>query len=108
MCGSGTLAIEAALIAADIAPGLLAAIRLRALARHDAAAWQALRDEPRKRAACRDCLTPGRFRGFDRDAVAIRDAERTPRAPGSRSGSSSSAASSRISRGAGARRGSSR
>ena len=46
MCGSGTLAIEAALIAADIAPGLL---RNRwgfdGWAMHDEDAWQALREE---------------------------------------------------------------
>ncbi len=51
MCGSGTLAIEAALIAADRAPGLT---RTRwgftGWARHEASAWHDLIEEARKRA----------------------------------------------------------
>ena len=51
MCGSGTLPIEAALIAADRAPGLL---RIRwgfhGWARHDDAIWSALLDDAHRRA----------------------------------------------------------
>jgi 23S rRNA (guanine2445-N2)-methyltransferase / 23S rRNA (guanine2069-N7)-methyltransferase len=75
MCGSGTLAIEAALIAADIAPGLLRdAFGFERWKQHDPNAWAAVRAaaEEKRQVAL---LTPGRIRGFDRDPVAIRDAE---------------------------------
>ncbi len=75
MCGSGTLPIEAALIAADIAPGLSrAGFGFERWKQHDADAWAALRAaaEARRQVAL---LTPGRIRGFDRDPVSIRDAE---------------------------------
>ena len=75
MCGSGTFPIEAALIAADIAPGLFRErFGFERWKQHDAAAWQALRAAAEARRQP-DLLTPGRIRGFDRDAVAIRDAE---------------------------------
>jgi 23S rRNA (guanine2445-N2)-methyltransferase / 23S rRNA (guanine2069-N7)-methyltransferase len=75
MCGSGTLPIEAALIAADIAPGLLRpGFGFERWKLHDADAWAAVRAaaEARRQVAL---LKPGRIRGFDRDPVAIRDAE---------------------------------
>jgi len=77
MCGSGTLVIEGALMAADVAPGLL---------RHgdnapsrwlgfDAAAWRNLVDAAKQREADgRAKLRPGFF-GSDSDAKAIRSAE---------------------------------
>jgi 23S rRNA (guanine2445-N2)-methyltransferase / 23S rRNA (guanine2069-N7)-methyltransferase len=75
MCGSGTLPIEAALIAADIAPGLLRdTFGFERWKQHDANTWAAVRaaaEEKRQVAQ----LTPGRIRGFDRDPVSIRDAE---------------------------------
>jgi 23S rRNA (guanine2445-N2)-methyltransferase / 23S rRNA (guanine2069-N7)-methyltransferase len=75
MCGSGTLPIEAAFIAADIAPGLLRErFGFERWKGHDAAAWAALRAAAEARRQP-DLLAPGRIRGFDRDAVAIRDAE---------------------------------
>ena len=50
MCGSGTLAIEAAMMAADIAPGLLRTTwGFTAWRQHDAPAWEALLDEARGR-----------------------------------------------------------
>ena len=68
MCGSGTFPIEAALIAADIAPGLLRErFGFERWRQHDAAAWQALRAAAEARRQP-DLLTPGRIRGFDRDA----------------------------------------
>jgi 23S rRNA (guanine2445-N2)-methyltransferase / 23S rRNA (guanine2069-N7)-methyltransferase len=74
MCGSGTLAIEAALIAADMAPGLIRErFGFERWLRHDQAAWVELRDEARSRAAP-DKLTHGRIRGFDRDPIVLRDA----------------------------------
>ncbi len=75
MCGSGTLPIEAALIAADIAPGLLRAqFGFERWKRHDAGAWLALRGAAEARRQP-ELLAHGRIRGFDRDPVAIRDAE---------------------------------
>jgi 23S rRNA (guanine2445-N2)-methyltransferase / 23S rRNA (guanine2069-N7)-methyltransferase len=74
MCGSGTLPIEAALIAADIAPGLNRAyygfLHWRG---HDAAIWEALRTEARaRRDAGLQKLPP--IRGYDRDPSAVRAA----------------------------------
>ena len=75
MCGSGTLPIEAALIAADIAPGLLRpGFGFERWKRHDADAWAAIRAGAEGRRQP-ELLTAGRIRGFDRDPVAIRDAE---------------------------------
>ena len=75
MCGSGTFPIEAALIAADIAPGLLRErFGFERWKQHDGAAWARLRAEAESRRQP-DLLTPGRIRGFDRDPVAVRDAE---------------------------------
>ncbi len=78
MCGSGSLLIEGALMAADIAPGLL---------RHrdgpptrwkgfDTSAWEALVDDARTRAdAGRAALRPA-FHGSDLDPHAIQSAQR--------------------------------
>ena len=49
-CGSGTILIEAAMIAADIAPGLDREFGFRHLSWFDESAWSSLRDEARKRA----------------------------------------------------------
>jgi 23S rRNA (guanine2445-N2)-methyltransferase / 23S rRNA (guanine2069-N7)-methyltransferase len=74
MCGSGTLPIEAALIAADIAPGLLRErFGFERWKQHDAAAWKELRGQAESRRQLEQ-LAPGRIRGFDRDTVAVRDA----------------------------------
>lgn len=72
MCGSGTFLIEAAMIAADIAPGLLRPyfgfLRWR---QHDGAAWQALLHEARARREAGLARLPP-IRGYDADARAIR------------------------------------
>jgi len=74
MCGSGTLPIEAAMIAADIAPGLLRKrFGFERWKQHDAGAWAAVRAEAETRRNP-DLLTHGRIRGFDRDPVVLRDA----------------------------------
>jgi 23S rRNA (guanine2445-N2)-methyltransferase / 23S rRNA (guanine2069-N7)-methyltransferase len=72
MCGSGSLAIEAALIAGDVAPGLLrnefGFLRWHG---HDEPAWQRLLTEAaERRAAAR--LDRFVFRAYDRDAAAVR------------------------------------
>jgi putative N6-adenine-specific DNA methylase len=49
MCGSGTLLIEAAMMALDVAPGLGRSFGFEKLANFDANRWRALRDEARAR-----------------------------------------------------------
>jgi len=74
MCGSGTLVIEAAMMALDIAPGLLRSyfgfIGWRG---HDRELWQRLVDEARAR---REATATKRIvlRGYDSDASAVRAA----------------------------------
>lgn len=74
MCGSGTLVIEAALLALDIAPGLLRSyfgfIGWRG---HDRELWQRLVAEARAR---REATVSRRIvlRGYDSDAAAVRAA----------------------------------
>ncbi len=72
MCGSGTFLIEAAMIAADIAPGLLRPyFGFLRWQQHDGAAWQALLNDARaRREAGLPRLPP--IRGYDADARAIR------------------------------------
>jgi 23S rRNA (guanine2445-N2)-methyltransferase / 23S rRNA (guanine2069-N7)-methyltransferase len=74
MCGSGTLVIEAALIAARMAPGLLRRrFGFERWLGHDAALWAGLRESAQ--AACDVAsLGTGRFRGYDRDQTAVRAA----------------------------------
>lgn len=77
MCGSGTLVIEGALMAADVAPGLLrhGDVAPSRWLGFDAAAWQGLIEEARQRETRgREALRPAFF-GRDSDAKAIRSAE---------------------------------
>lgn len=68
MCGSGTLLIEAAMIASDCAPGLN---RLHwgfeAWGAHDKAVWESVRAEARERANAGLVSTAARFFGSDTD-----------------------------------------
>jgi len=72
MCGSGSLAIEAALIAGDVAPGLLrnefGFLRWRG---HDEAVWQRVLTEAAERRAAAH-LERFVFRAYDRDSGAVR------------------------------------
>jgi len=72
MCGSGTLPIEAALMAADIAPGLLrdhwGFLRWR---QHDEQIWNGLLAEAGERRAKGLTRLPG-IRGFDHDPSAVK------------------------------------
>jgi len=74
MCGSGTLPIEAALIASDSAPGLdrtyYGFLRWRG---HDAAIWKVLLDEAQARHAAGIKNLPP-IRGYDSDPAAVRAA----------------------------------
>ena len=74
MCGSGTLPIEAALMAADCAPGLLRAyFGFLGWKKHDAQAWVALRAEAEQRRAAGLEQTPPII-GYDADRRAVRAA----------------------------------
>lgn len=74
MCGSGTLPIEAALLAADWAPGLLRSqFGLFGWRGHDPALWQDLVAEARERAAAGLARLP-MIAGYDRDPEAVRHA----------------------------------
>jgi 23S rRNA (guanine2445-N2)-methyltransferase / 23S rRNA (guanine2069-N7)-methyltransferase len=83
MCGSGTLLIEAAMMAADIAPGIwreqFAFERWR---QHDGVTWANLKQE----ALERRCLGLSRalpeIRGYDEHTLAVRAAERNIAAAG--------------------------
>ena len=76
MCGSGTLPIEAAMMAADIAPGLLRKhYGFLAWPQHDADLWMVLLNEAdrRREAGLKRLQTP--IRGFDIDPYAVKIAE---------------------------------
>jgi len=71
MCGSGTLPIEAAMIAADIAPGLLREYwGFTRWKQHDANAWNTLLDEARTRRDRGLSALPS-IRGYDHDLSAV-------------------------------------
>jgi len=78
MCGAGTLPIEAALIAADIAPGLSRDYwGFAGWRQHDAAAWEALLAEARERRATglhRLAARGNAIRGSDQDPATVRAA----------------------------------
>jgi len=77
MCGSGTLPIEAATIAADIAPGLMRDYYgFLGWAGHDQGLWQRLCAEAAARRAA-SAYPGGRIFGSDRDARAIEIARAT-------------------------------
>ncbi len=72
MCGSGTLVIEAALMAANVAPGLLRRrFGFERWLGHDATVWQCLREAAEARRNL-DALLEGRCAGSDRDQAAVR------------------------------------
>ena len=82
MCGSGTLLVEGALMAADCAPGLLRhGDRLPTGWRgFDAAHWQQLMDDARSRD--RRAALPPRFFGIDADARIVQQARVNAEAAG--------------------------
>jgi 23S rRNA (guanine2445-N2)-methyltransferase / 23S rRNA (guanine2069-N7)-methyltransferase len=84
MCGSGTLLIEGALMAADVAPGLArndgaAPSRWRGF---DTASWQELVDEARERERSGRASLRHVFHGSDVDPHAIRAAQTNARSAG--------------------------
>jgi len=76
LCGSGTLCIEGALMAADLAPGLLRDYwGLTGWRGHDEPAWQGLLIEARERGAAGLARWEAQgtsIRGYDHDPAAIR------------------------------------
>lgn len=81
MCGSGTLPIEAALLALDRAPGLLRQrFAFERAPDFDRALWQKLKDEARGRA--KRSLPGGKILGFDKDPKAIQTARENARRAG--------------------------
>ncbi len=82
MCGSGTLLIEAGLMAADIAPGLLRPyFGFFGWKRHDKALWEGLLEEAgARRAAGLERVPP--IVGYDRDPRALEAAARNVTAAG--------------------------
>lgn len=72
MCGAGTLLIEAALMAADVAPQLTRErFAFERLAGFDAGMWQTLQREAKARADLGRRRTPARLWGFDQSPQAI-------------------------------------
>ena len=80
MCGSATLLIEAAMMAADIAPGLRRAeaqgMAFTHWPQHEEAPWQALVEEARERAQAGQGATLPKLYGFDVSAQALRAAQK--------------------------------
>ncbi|MBM3907987.1 MAG: class I SAM-dependent RNA methyltransferase [Gemmatimonadetes bacterium] len=72
MCGSGTLAIEAALLARRMAPGRARAFAFEQYPGHDPRAWQAVRDDAAAEELPR---TPIPIQASDRDAGAVTAAQ---------------------------------
>lgn len=80
MCGSGTLAVEAALLARNIAPGLLRQdFAFRHLREFDPAAWEAMRQEAREDIRPR---AAGRIVATDHDPAALDAARANAQAAG--------------------------
>jgi 23S rRNA (guanine2445-N2)-methyltransferase / 23S rRNA (guanine2069-N7)-methyltransferase len=74
MCGSGTLVIEGALMALDIAPGSLRSyFGFLGWAGHDRALWARLQEEARERRESKASLKLS-IRGFDHDPMSVRAA----------------------------------
>ena len=82
MCGSGTLPIEAALIAGDIAPGLLQQqFGFLNWLQHDNAAWDTELQEAKARAEAGRKQIPA-IRGYDQDPTSVRIAQQNVRIAG--------------------------
>jgi 23S rRNA (guanine2445-N2)-methyltransferase / 23S rRNA (guanine2069-N7)-methyltransferase len=84
MCGSGTLLIEGALMAADVAPGLMrqgSFLPTRWLG-FDPDSWNRLRDEAREREAAGRSALRADFHGSDIDPHAVRSARENAEAAG--------------------------
>ncbi len=76
MCGSATLLLEGAMMAADIAPGLYRPrFGFEHLLMHDPVQWQAIRNDADSRAQRGRAAQLPEFRGYDWDPAVIRRAQ---------------------------------
>lgn len=83
MCGSGTLLIEAALIACDRAPGLLRSHwGFSRWKRHNNVLWQEVRSDALQRARVGTAATTSRFFGYDNDGRVLEWARANARRAG--------------------------
>lgn len=77
LCGSGTLVIEAMLMAGDVAPGLRRErFGFMGWRGHDAALWKTLRDAAEERATAGLQSLRSAFFGFDQDPTVLNEAKR--------------------------------
>ncbi|WP_182057307.1 bifunctional 23S rRNA (guanine(2069)-N(7))-methyltransferase RlmK/23S rRNA (guanine(2445)-N(2))-methyltransferase RlmL [Pantoea sp. ME81] len=83
MCGSGTLLLEAALIATDRAPGLLRTHwGFNRWKNHNQAVWQEVLAEAKERAREGTAATTARFFGYDNDSRVLESARANARRAG--------------------------
>jgi 23S rRNA (guanine2445-N2)-methyltransferase / 23S rRNA (guanine2069-N7)-methyltransferase len=83
MCGSGTLVIEAALMAADVAPGIRRSyFGFLGWLGHDASAWETLVVEANARAETGLRALPAAFFGNDEDSNVLNQAKRNAQQAG--------------------------
>ncbi len=83
MCGSGTLLIEGALMAADVAPGLRREyFGFLGWQQHDIALWRGLLDEANHRAEAGLRALPSTFFGSDADPRMVQTAKRNAQEAG--------------------------
>lgn len=74
MCGSGTIALEAALMARRIAPGLSRTFAFERLLIHDKTGWNHLREQAKRQQRTE---VPCPIYASDRDPAAVKTAQRT-------------------------------
>ncbi|MBK0095181.1 bifunctional 23S rRNA (guanine(2069)-N(7))-methyltransferase RlmK/23S rRNA (guanine(2445)-N(2))-methyltransferase RlmL [Erwinia sp. S63] len=83
MCGSGTLLLEAALIATDRAPGLLRTHwGFNRWKNHNQAVWQEVHGEAKERARVGTAAATARFYGYDNDSRVLESARANARRAG--------------------------
>ncbi|WP_343551783.1 bifunctional 23S rRNA (guanine(2069)-N(7))-methyltransferase RlmK/23S rRNA (guanine(2445)-N(2))-methyltransferase RlmL [Pantoea sp.] len=83
MCGSGTLLLEAALIACDRAPGLLRTHwGFNRWKKHNQAVWQEVHGEAKERARVGTAAATARFYGYDNDSRVLESARGNARRAG--------------------------
>ncbi len=83
MCGSGTLLLEAALIATDRAPGLLRSHwGFNRWKNHNQAVWQEVLGEAKERARVGTAAATARFFGYDNDSRVLESARANARRAG--------------------------
>ncbi|MCA1175445.1 MULTISPECIES: bifunctional 23S rRNA (guanine(2069)-N(7))-methyltransferase RlmK/23S rRNA (guanine(2445)-N(2))-methyltransferase RlmL [unclassified Pantoea] len=83
MCGSGTLLLEAALIACDRAPGLLRTHwGFNRWKNHNQAVWQEVHGEAKERARVGTAAATARFYGYDNDSRVLESARANARRAG--------------------------